>query len=306
MRDIVIVGAGAMGCLFAARIAESGANVTLVDVDEPRLAALARDGIALDDDEGERVVPVGAGLAHEVAAPVDLVLLFTKSRDSAAAIHSVAHLAGPGVRALTLQNGLGNAEIIAGIFSPDRVLMGVTDFPADLQGPTRIVSHGPGHVALGGFTPAAQAAAAPVAALLDRAGLAARVDADIRVAIWEKVAFNAALNAMAAVTGLTVGGMDAPPGRRIAETVLGEVVAVAASVGIGLDRARIAGRIDFALRNHRGHKASMLQDLEAGRPTEIDAINGAVVRAAETAGIAVPVTAALADLVRLAERRGEA
>jgi len=305
MRNIVIVGAGAMGCLFAARIAESGANVTLVDVDEARVAALGRDGITLGDDDGERVVPVGAGLARDVAGPVDLVLLFTKSQHSDAAIGSVAHLAGPGVLALTLQNGLGNAEIIAGTFAPGRVLMGVTDFPADLEGPTHVVSHGQGHVGLGGFTPAAQAAAEPVAALLDRAGLAARVDADIRVAVWEKAAFNAALNAMAAVTGLTVGGMDAPPGRRIAEAIVGEVVATAASVGIGLDHARITGRIDFALRNHRGHKASMLQDLEAGRTTEIDAINGAVVRAAQATGTAVPVTAALADLVRLVERRRE-
>jgi len=298
MRDIVVVGAGAMGCLFAVRLAEAGARVTLVDVDEDRLAALRRDGVTLADDRGERMVRVHAATAAQIAPPVDLVLLFTKAMHSKAAAASVSHLA-MGAQALTLQNGIGNAEALADIFPPDRVLMGVTDFPADLEGPTRIASHGTGHVRIGGFTAAAEPG--PVAALFSSAGLAAEVDPDVRVAIWEKVAFNAALNAIAAVTGRTVGGMDAPPGRRLAAAVAGEVVATAAAHGIALDRAGIDRRIDHALTHHRGHKASMLQDLLAGRATEIEAINGAVVRAAGAAGITVPVTETLADLVRLME-----
>lgn len=299
MRDVVIVGAGAMGCLFAARLAEGGARVTLVDVDEERLGALRREGITLTDDRGARRVPVHAGLAREVSGPAELVMLFTKSMHSAAAIESVAHLAASGSCALTLQNGLGNAEALADVFVRERILMGVTDFPADLEGPTAVASHGEGHVRLGGFADAAQPLAPPVAALFNRSHLTAEVDDDIRIAVWEKVAFNAALNALATVTGLTVGGMDVPPGRRIAALVVAEVVATAAAHGMKLDRARIDGKLDFALRNHRSHKASMLQDRLAGRPTEIEAINGAVVRAAEAAGVSAPVTATLADLVRL-------
>jgi 2-dehydropantoate 2-reductase len=298
MHDIVIVGAGAMGCLFAVRLAETGARVVLIDVDEERLAALRRDGVTLADDHGERTVMIEAARAAEIVAPVDLVLLFTKAMHSKTAARSVAHLAAT-AQALTLQNGIGNAEALADVFPPDQVLMGVTDFPADLEGPTRISSHGQGHVRIAGFTDAADAG--PVAALLTSAGLAAQVAPDVRAAIWEKVAFNAALNAMAAVTGRTVGGMDAPPGRRIAAAVAGEVVATASAHAIVLDRAGIDRKIDFALTHHQGHKASMLQDLQAGRTTEIEAINGAVVRAAHAAGLAVPVTETLADLVRLME-----
>ena len=303
MRDIVIIGAGAMGCLFAARLAENGARVALIDVDDARLAALARDGITLCDDAGERRVAVAAARAADIHGPADLVLLFTKAMHSAAAAQSVAHLATGDTLALTLQNGMGNAEALAEIFAPDRVLMGVTDFPADLESQTRVSSHGQGHVLLGGFTPAAQAQAEKVAALLNAAGLSARADAEIKVAIWEKVAFNAALNAIAAVTGLTRGGMDTPAGRRIATAVVGEVVATAAATGITLDSDRISAKVAFAMANHRGHKASMLQDLLAGRATEIEAINGAVTRAAATAGVPVPVTSTLADLVRLIEAR---
>jgi 2-dehydropantoate 2-reductase len=300
---IVILGAGAMGCVFAARLALSGELVTLVDVDDARIAALNREGITFVDHGSEQRVPVAAARAEHVEGPADLVLLFTKGMHSAAAVRSAAHLAGPRTWAMTLQNGLGNAELLAEVFPPDRVLMGVTDFPADLDGPTRVEQHGEGRIYLGGFTPAAQDGAEPVAAMLSKAGLGAKADAQVAVAIWEKVAFNAALNSIAMITELTVGGMDRPAGRRIAGAVVAETVAVANAKGIALERANVDAKVAFALANHRGHKASMLQDRLAGRATEIDSINGAIVRAGEAMGVPTPVTATLADLVRLIEGR---
>lgn len=301
MHNVVIVGAGAMGCLFAARLVEAGAAITLVDVDGRRLRQLNQRGITLHDGDGRRDVPVHALVADAVTGPVDLVMLFTKGMHSVAAIRSVAHLAGDRTHALTLQNGIGNAESIAEVFAPERILLGVTDFPADLEDATRVVSHGRGYVRLGSFTPQAQLGARSAADLLNRARMNCEVDDNVQVAIWEKVAFNAALNALATVTGLTVGGMDAPPGRRIAAAIVEEVVATALANGIRLDRERVDAKIAFALANHRNHKASMLQDLLAGRPTEIETINGAIVRAANAAGVKSPVTATLADLVRLME-----
>ena len=303
MRKVVIVGAGALGCLFAVRLAEAGVPVTVVDVDRDRLAALRRDGITLSDDSGERTVPIDAALASEVAGPVDLVMLFTKGMHSAAAVASVAHLAGPGVYGITLQNGIGNAEVMAEVFGPDRVLHGVTEFPADLDGPTHVSSHGSGKIWLGGFTPAAAGAAQQVADLLNTTSLEAAVHPNVEVAIWDKLAFNAALNSVGAVTGLTNGEVDSEPGRRLAFAIAEEVADTAEAKSIPLDRAAIRRKIEHALEHHRGHKASMLQDRLAGRPTEIETINGAVVRAAEALGVKVPVTAALADLVRLLELR---
>jgi 2-dehydropantoate 2-reductase len=232
-------------------------------------------------------------------------MLFTKGMHSAAAIHANAHLAGPGSYALTLQNGLGNAEEIARLIPPECTLVGVTDIPADLEGPTSVASHGAGRVWLGGFVPAAQAGAERVAELFRRAGLEAQADPQVQIAIWEKVAFNAALNSLAAVTGLTVGEMDTVAGRRIAAAIVGEVAATAQARGISVDRSSIDAKIAHALAHHRGHKASMLQDRLAGRRSEIESINGAVVRLAADSGVAAPVTAALADLVRMMERSGE-
>ncbi|MGI4880713.1 MAG: ketopantoate reductase family protein, partial [Janthinobacterium lividum] len=193
MHDIVIVGAGAMGCLFAARLAESGAAATLVDIDRARLDALDRDGVTLEDDSGTRTVAIAARTAGELSIAPDLILLFTKGLHSIAAIRSVAHLAGPDTYALTLQNGIGNVEALTEVFAADRILMGVTDYPSNLEGPTRVSSHGDGRVHLGSYEPRSSAtAAAEVASLLNRAGLNADVSAAIGVAMWEKVAFNAA------------------------------------------------------------------------------------------------------------------
>jgi 2-dehydropantoate 2-reductase len=298
---VVIIGAGAMGCLFAARLAERGARVTLVDVDRERLGAIGRDGVTLTDDQGTRTVAVGAAAADEITGPIDLLLLFTKGVHSAAAARSVAYLAAGTPTVLTLQNGIGNADLLADVFGADHVLMGTAHVPADLNGPASVVTHGFGHLELGGFSPAAQALAPPVVTLLERAGFAASVAADANEAVWEKVAFNAALNAMAMICQVANAGMDNAPGRRIAASVVAETVDVAAACGIRLDRTRILATIDAALREHAHHKASMLQDREQGRMTEIETINGAIAREGARHGVPTPVCDTLSDLVRVIE-----
>ncbi len=305
MDKVVVVGAGAMGCLFAARLALAGADVTVVDVDRARIARIAEEGIHLHDASGDHAVRVGACLAGE-ADRADLVILFTKAMHSRAAIASVAHLADGNCCALTLQNGLGNAEAIAEIFPAANVLVGVTDWPADFAPPNGVSAHGEGHVWLGAFRPEGEAAAIAAVGLLNAAGMGAQHDGAVLAAIWEKAAFNAALNALSTILNVPVGGLDTPDGRSIAMAVIDETIAVAAASGIAMDRARLLAKTDFALANHKAHKPSMLQDRLAGRATEIEAINGQIVRAAAAAGLAAPVTATLAALVRMGDTAGQA
>lgn len=301
MPSVVIVGAGAMGCLFAARMAEQGAQVTLVDVDRERLSTIGRDGITLVDDGGSRTLKVGASLAAEVAAPVDLVVLFTKGIHSAAAIASVAHLAPSKPTALTLQNGIGNADLLAETFGRGQVLMGTAHVPADLTGPASVETHGFGTLELGGFTEEAHRLAPAVAQLLEGAGFGTEVSGDINASVWEKVAFNAALNAMAMICEVPNAGMNNDPGLRIAVKVVEETADVAAAAGIQIDRTGIVGTIAAALREHAHHKASMLQDREHGRQTEIEMINGAIAREGARLGVPTPVCDTLTDLVRVIE-----
>lgn len=298
---VAIVGAGAMGCLFAARMAEQGARVTLIDVDPARLSVMARDGITLTDDKGARAVPVAAALAADVTGPVDLLLLFTKGIHSAVAVRSVAHLAVSRPIALTLQNGIGNADLLAAGFGADRVLMGTAHVPADLAGPVSVLTHGFGFLELGGMTSAAHALAPQVVALLEKAGFGAHVASDINATVWEKVAFNAALNAVGMICQVPNAGVDNDYGRRLALRVVDETVSVAAAAGIVIDRERIVTTVDAALREHAHHKASMLQDREHGRLTEIDMINGAIAREGARLGVPTPVGETLTDLVKVIE-----
>lgn len=301
LKNIVIVGAGAMGCLFAARLIEAGASVTLIDSNPQRLEDIRSKGLELSDDAGTRLVHPRAARAQDVAGPVDLLVLFTKGMYSAAAVQSVAHLAAQRPIALTLQNGLGNAEVLAESFGADRVLKGTAHIPADWQSPNKVSTHGFADLDVGGHTPAAQPLATAVGRLLTASGFGVHVRADVEVAVWNKLAFNAALNALATVAGATNAQMDCAPGHRLAAQVVREVVAVAAAGGLALDVDHIDRTVHKALAEHPRHKPSMLQDREAGRPTEIDSINGAVVVAGQQRGVPTPVNATLADLVRLLE-----
>ena len=301
MKRIVIVGAGAMGCLFAARLALAGKAVVVVDVDAARLAQIAEVGIVLDDDAGRHVARVEAATAAQLTGPVDLLMLFTKGMHSAAAIQSVAHLVSSECPVLTLQNGLGNVEAIAEVFPAERIVWGVTDFPADFDGANHVSSHGDGHIFLGDYPDGAGEYAQHIAALFNAANLCAQADPDVKVAVWEKVAFNAALNALCTVSGLPVGGLDCAAGRSAAKSVFDEIVSIASAQGVAINRAMLDAKVDFALANHRGHKPSMLQDRLAGRPTEIETINGAVLKAAAGSGTAAPALQLLTDLVRLGE-----
>jgi 2-dehydropantoate 2-reductase len=299
--SVAIVGAGAMGCLFAARMTEAGAEVMLIDVDQPRLEAIRREGIELTDDAGTRTVRLQAGVAAEARGPFDLILLFTKGMHSAAAVASIAHLRDCRPLALTLQNGIGNAEHLGALFGADRVLMGTAIVPADLTGACAVETHGFASLQLGAFASAGTEAVERVGQLLERSGFDVQRHAQIAVAVWQKLAFNAALNAAGMICAVRNAGLDNPSGRRIAAAVVDETVAVAASKGLVLDSDHILAQVDAALRGHGAHKASMLQDREAGRPSEIETINGAIAAEGKRGGVPTPVCDTLADLVRIIE-----
>lgn len=301
MNRIAVVGAGAMGSYFAACLAEAGNQVTVVDVDPARLELIGRAGIEVRDDRGDRAIRVAASTAADASGPFDFLIVFTKGMHTAAAAASARHLAGPQTLVLTLQNGLGNDEVLAREYGPDRLVIGMTDVPVDLVGPNCVASHGQATVTIGDYAPGQVKQARVVADALSKAGFKVKVDGEVRTRIWEKVAFNAAMNAMSAVTGLAVGGLDTEPGRRLIDQATAEVADVATAAGIVVDRERIAQTVRNALDHHTHHKPSMLQDMLAGRNTEVENINGAVVRKGEALGVATPVNAVLADLIRMIE-----
>ncbi|OXJ34683.1 MULTISPECIES: ketopantoate reductase family protein [Burkholderia] len=308
---IAILGAGAMGSLFGGLLAESGEAVTLIDVNDAHLDAIHRDGLRIDDDRGERTLralhvlrPEAANAQASPDTPFDLLIVFTKSLHTRHALDGVRALLSPYTYVLTLQNGLGNVETLNAFVPIERILVGVTTWPADLAGPGHVHSHGAGVVRMMTADGAERSFATAVADALSRAGLACSLDDDVWAAIWEKVAFNAALNTLCAVTGCTVDQLgEHHDGPRLAQAIAAETAAVARAKGIAVDGERIARNVEHAIRTHRGHRPSMLQDVLAGRRTEIDAISGKVVAAAREAGVAVPHAETLLALVRLIDAR---
>ena len=305
---IVVLGAGAMGCLYGGLLAIAGQDVTLVDVSVEQIAAINARGLSLERAGGTTVVQVPAGDAAAAAArpgAPELVIVFTKTLHSRAALASAQPLLGPETWALTLQNGLGNVELIEEWVPRERIIQGITTFPSDVLGPARVRSLGEGVTRIMSADGTLSPQLRKVREALEEAGLHCETAPDVTVAIWEKVAFNAATNALTAVTGSNVGQLaDSPDGREVARTVVGEVASVALRKGIAVREAAVLATLDDAFAHHRDHKPSMLQDMLRGRHTEIDALNGAVVREAAALGMQVPVTETLYHLVRAMEDRG--
>jgi 2-dehydropantoate 2-reductase len=315
--NIAILGAGAMGSLFGGLLAEAGASVTLLDVNQQHLDAIRRDGLRLETDHQTRTITALAACRPEQATQIpDLLLIFTKTHQIAAALGSARHLLGPETWVLTLQNGLGNVEAISAFVPPERILVGVTTIPADFLGPAHVASHGGGLIRMGHAADAAHTdhpghrpfngscRLCQVVDLFHRAGLRATADPNVWAAIWEKAAFNAAFNALCAVTGCTVEQIGwVPSGPEMALAVVAEAIAVARAAGIPADLEHTQAMVLRSLTTHAGHQPSMLQDILAHRRTEIDSINGAIVRAARERNIPVPYTEMLWTLVSLIDAR---
>ena len=302
---IAILGAGAMGSLFGGLLAESGQAVTLIDVNDAQIKAVREQGLRLETEAGDRqVTSLQACRPDEADAQPDLLLVFTKTLHTAAALEGIAGIIGPNTLVLTLQNGLGNVETVSRYVPEERVIVGMTTWPADLAGPGHVRSHGLGIIRVLAADGRERADVGEVAEILSRAGLRCTVDQTVWKAIWEKVAFNAALNGICAVTGCTVDQLGAAPeGLALASAVVGEAIAVARAEGVEADADHCRDTVAHAIAHHVGHKPSMLQDVLAGRPTEIGAINGAIVERARRHDVPVPHTETLLGLMRLVEAR---
>jgi len=301
---IFIVGAGAMGCLYAAAFHRAGHDVALVDVNHDHVAAINAKGLDLETRAGRETLALPAMLPQDASGTADLILLFTKVFHTDVAMQGARHLIGPDTHVLTLQNGLGNGERIAAHVAQDRVLVGIASLPADLISPGRVRSMGEGGSRLYPAFTQEEGFAAQVADALTQGGMTATLEPKIHEAIWEKAIFNAAMNPLCALTRKTPGFfIDKPEARGLIHDVVEEGTAAANASGFAISSKPIHDLTRVSMTDHADHEASMLQDVKAGRRTEVDAINGAIVIAAKRAGVAAPVTETFYRMVKLEEAK---
>ncbi len=302
---VAVVGAGAMGCRFGAALGESGRDVTLVDPWLAHVQAMQRQGgLLVDDEQGTRLVKLKATTPEASTEQPDLIIVFGKAMQTERLITAVAHLIGPSTVVLTLQNGLGNVETISTVVPRERIVAGVTTIGTELLGPGHVRSLGDGSTQVMQVDGASGASSTTVLDAFAGSAIAVTESSDVATTIWQKVAFNAVLNTLCTLACVPVSALRSyPEFPDLADAVIEEIVQVGAAEGVVVDKAAVWATIvkatDPTMSGH--HLPSMLQDLLSQRPTEIDYLNGAVVRRGARHDIPTPVNTVIAHLVRLAE-----
>ncbi len=301
---IAIIGCGAMGSIYAALMADAGNEVWAIDTWKDHVDAINRDGLRVEGASGDRTVKtVRATTDGSEVGVCDLVIVATKAGGVAAAARTALSLTGPDTVILTIQNGLGAADRIAEAIPTSQVMLGVVGgFGASMKGPGHAHHNGMELVRLGEMDGGETGRLAKVVRIWEASGFAARGFADIHRMIWEKLICNCAFSGPCGVTGLTVGQVIAHPDAwRIASACAAEADAVARSRGIRLGFEDVEDYVRTFGSKIRGAKPSLLQDQEARRPSEIDAINGAIPVEAAKVGLAAPIDATVAGIIRARE-----
>ena len=299
-----VLGAGAMGSAFGARLHLADCEVELLNRSPEHGKAIAKRGLVAHMDGKTHHLDIPA-CTVESASPADVVILFTKTHQIDKALEHLPDNLGS-AQVLTLQNGLGNAERVAKRVGTDNTIEGVTMMPAELVGPGEVRSADPAETWMYHASGKPNDLVDEIGQDFNRAGIVCSVTADVRQHIWQKACFNIAMNALCALTRGSPGMLrEYPDGNALAHEIVDETVAIAAAAGIEVDAKRVHALIDYACDNHTWHKPSMLQDLEHERMTEIEAMNGYIERLASERGEAAPLSRILARLIRLRQHSAE-
>jgi len=281
-----------MGALFAARLSESGITTTLVDYKGDRAKRLAKSGITVEDDSGK--ITATPSVSTTLPQKQDLVIVFTKA-------YSTEALQLPsGVPTLTMQNGLGNAEALCGLLGSALVLAGSTSEAATFVEEGRIRHAARGLSKFGAWTTCPTDAAN---AALTKAGFEVEITTSPGQAIWEKVVSSAAINTVSALLDVPNGRLvEIPEARMLMRDLVVEAAKVASTEGYRFDQSLVELTEDIC-RSSASNISSMLQDIRAGRRTEIDMISGEIARRADLASLPTPRTRVITQLVRALEAR---
>ncbi len=300
--QLLIIGAGAMGCLFAARLRRAGFPVALLEHSAERVKAIAQQGIRVEGVTGEYTVHVPIFSETSSIAPPDMALICVKSSDTRKAAEALKDCLKPETSVITLQNGLGNVEVLAEFLGKRRIIGGATSEGATVLSHGRIRHAGQGKTLIGpaeGPDDRAQ----EIASALNRAGFKTEVTESIDSIIWGKLIVNVGINAIAAITRLRNGQLlQFPDIVAMIEGAVGEAAKVAEAKNIILPYDNPLGRVLEVCTATSDNICSMLQDVLNKRTTEIDSINGAIVREGKAHGIPTPINFALASLVRVMEQ----
>ncbi len=292
---VAIIGAGAMGGILGYYLSAE-ADLVLVDGWAEHVAAINTDGLRCEIDGVEHIRLVYAVTDPADAGCADVAIILVKAHQNPWAIRVAQSLLGPGALAYTLQNGVGNREVLAASLGDSRVGQGITSLGGTLLGPGRVRHAGLGPTVFGSVPhrPVAEA----LADLFRRCGLPADVRDDIDALLWGKLLVNVGINALTALLRVPNGALaDLPHARDLLTQAVSEAAAVAAARGVHVPYADPVAHVLDVARATAANRSSMLQDVLRGGITEIASINGAIVREGTRLGVPTPINTILLSLI---------
>ena len=293
---IAVMGAGAVGCYYGGMLARAGHDVTLIGRPQ-HVEAIERQGLRLETQTFDERIRVSASSEGSAVRSAQLVLFCVKSTDTESAAAAIKPHLAPDALVLSLQNGVENADRLRAIL-PQDVLAAVVYIGTEMAGPGHVRHHGRGELIIERSRASDELAQALIAA-----GVPTDISDNVRGALWAKLILNCAYNALSAITQLPYGRLVKGAGiTAVMRDVVDECLAVAKA-----DDVTIPGDVDAAIRKIAetvpGQYSSTAQDLARGKPSEIDHLNGVIVRRGEALGVATPVNRLLHALVKLLESK---
>ena len=303
---IAIIGAGAMGCLYGGKLSQSKENqVYLLDIWKEHIDAINKQGLIMEED-GESLVyqDLKASVHASEVGNADLVIVFVKSTLTRQAVKGAKEVFGEDTLVLTLQNGLRNIDLIGEEVCLSNVIGGTTAHGAYMKGPGEICHAGFGKTIIGELNGITTERIQKIAAVFQSVGLETDISNNILGLIWDKLIVNVGINSLTAITGLHNGELlDHPELLDIMRAAIDEAVCVAKSKNILLSDQDAYSHTLEICKNTASNKSSMLQDIMNKRRTEIDMINGGILREGDKEGIYTPVNQVLTNLIKYWEKK---
>ncbi|PLP97488.1 ketopantoate reductase family protein [Cupriavidus pauculus] len=293
---VAVVGAGAVGCFFGARLAEAGQDVLLVGRD-PHISAIKNRGLHFESATTFKSVPLGASTDMRDIVGADVVLVCVKSMDSKSTAKEIRPYLTDQTIVVSLQNGIDNANTLAEVFK-SHVIPAAVYVACEMVGEGHLMHHGRGDLAIGSGSNSSI-----VASMFSQAAVPTVVYANVDGPLWDKLILNCSYNAISAIVGLPYKNIRGfPSADEAMKNVIAECLAVAKAEGINIDYD-LESQLERVRRTiPPGQYSSMAQDFARGKPSEIAALNGVVVQRGKKSGVPTPANQLLVAIVHLIER----
>jgi len=304
---IVVVGPGALGCLVAGFLkVKTGEEIIMLDNSPERAKQISKDGIKIEGLSGAHETKINVTADTKDIGAADLVIICVKSYSTEDACKEIKDIVSENTSVLTLQNGIGNVQILNDYFGPERVIAGVTNHGSTLLGSGHVRHAGKGETTIGKSDGKLSGPLKAAAAVLTKAGFQTKISKDIDSVIWSKLVISVGINALTAITRLNNGKIVSyEEARELMRSSVQEAARVVKRKRVKLAYDDPIQKVESVCKATSANVSSMLQDVLNKKRTEIDFINGAVVRQGKALGIPTPVNEVLAGLVKAIEKSYE-